>query len=188
MRWIHGRWLLAWLVCSWPAAVTLAQPELAARPVPPPTVAQVLSDGGWRALTWYLLTRDDREEVYVRDVGLDPRTAAALAEYGTRAVSAYAAHDASLKARFCPRLANVTTGSELGATMREWMPLGQQELTRLLAGAFEMLSDEDSRRITRHLGQLSQTAVFFDDYSVDYEAFTPARVATVVAGACSPDA
>ena len=193
MAGIHGRRLLARFLCSvgllW-TTVTLAQPEPAAalpRPITVPTVAEVLSDGGWRALTWYLLTRDDREEVYVRDVGLDPRTAAALAEYGGRAVSAYAAHDAGLKARFCPRLASVTTGSELGMTMREWMPLGQQEITRLLAGAFELLSDEDDRRLTRHLGKLSQTAVFLgDDFSVDYEAFTPAHVKNVVAGA--PDA
>jgi len=174
------------------SAVTLAQPDPgagAARPIPVPSVAQVLSDGGWRSLTWYLLTRDDREEVYVRDVGLDPRTAAALAEYGGRAVSAYAAHDAGLKARFCPRLEGITSGSELGATMREWMPLGQQELTRLLAGAFELLSEEDARRVARHLGQLGQTAVFLgDDFSIDYEAFTPARVANVVAASCGPDA
>ena len=38
-----------------------------------------------------LLTRDDREEVFVRDVGLDTRTAAVLTDYGGRAVSEYAA-------------------------------------------------------------------------------------------------
>jgi hypothetical protein len=152
-------------------------------------VAEVLSDGGWRALTWYLFTRDDREEVFVRDAGLDPRAAAALAEYGGRAASQYAANDAGLKARFCPRLANVTSGSELGTTMREWMPLGQQEITRLLAGAFELLSDEDTRRVMRHLGELSQRAVFLgDDFSVDYETFTPAHVKRMIDGACAPDA
>lgn len=184
--------VLAWLVCSIGtlcATAALAQSEPAARLASLPSVAQILSDSGWRALTWYALTRDDREEIFVRDAGLDARTSAALAEYGGRAVSAYAANDATLKARFCPRLASITSGRELGAAMREWAPLGQQEITRLLAGAFDLLGDEDERRVLRYLGKLSQTAMFSgDDFSVDYDAFTPARVASMVAASCGPDA
>ena len=177
-----------WLVT---ATAALAQPSSDAPPraAAPPNVAQILSDGGWRSLTWYLLTRDDREEVFVRDVGLDPHTAAVLAEYGSRAAGEYAAHRAKLKAEYCPRLARVTNGHDLETAMREWTPRGEQELTRLLAGAFDLLSDPDVRRLTRHLGQLSQTALFMgSDFDVDYAALSAAGVERMVGSVCSPDA
>jgi hypothetical protein len=180
------------LVLLAPAARLCAQPEPASPPsrlAPPPTVEQILSDGGWRSLTWYLLTREDREEVFVRDVGLDARIAAALAEYGSRAAAEYEANRAALKAEYCPRLTGITTPRELEITMREWTPRGEQELTRLLDGAFKLLGDADARRLSSHLGQLSRTTLFMgSDFDVDYAKLTPAGVKRMVGSVCDPAA
>jgi hypothetical protein len=175
-----------------PASQPVAQPESASPPArlaPPPTVEQVLSDGGWRSLTWYLLTREDREEVFLRDVGLDAPTAAALAEYGSRAAADYDANRAALKAEYCPRLSGSITPRELEITMRQWTPRGEQELTRLLAGAFKLLGDADTRRLTGHLAQLSRTTLFMGgDFDVDYAKLTPEGVERMVGSVCDPAA